>query len=209
MSQSVSPPQAPLGHVRELIALVDARLLPLGLLRAGDANRWTGEAFGRPSEVIVMLDRQTKHLSADLRMRETLGARVRVNVRCAVRARLYFVPSGFADAWLVRLLYRLRRFTVSVGPMPWLRSVTDAPELAERFVRDPGAVDLLQALIGTEPDGRAASASAYVDNGRLWASSARLHGDSAAVFDAGGQLTTAAALATQVERLAVRTRRNG
>lgn len=196
------PTESPaISKVHDLLVHLDRALLPTGLTRASDASRWTGQVWGRTAEVLVSLDRQTHYLSEDVRTRRTLGARVRLNVSCASSSRLYFVPRGFATSWLMRLIYRLRRFSVCTGPMPWLRTVTDDPTLAERVVADAHAVALVRELIGSAPDAHAASASAYVDNGRLWSASERLFTETAADFDAEHQLRLVAQLAERLEAL--------
>jgi hypothetical protein len=189
-------------HVRDLLVHMDHSLLPLGLARASDASQWAGQVSGRTVEVLVSLDRMTQYVTADLHTRQTLGARVRVTVSCTARARLYFVPSGFAEAWLTQFLYRLRRLSVRAGPVPWLRTVTDRPALADRVITDTDAVALVRALVGNTPDASAQSASTYVDGGRLWNTSARLYAGTAAANDAAHQLQCAMQLAARVEALA-------
>ncbi len=189
-------------HVRDLLVHMDGSLLPLGLARAPDARQWAGQVAGRTVEVLVSLDRMTQYVTEDLHTQQTLGARVRVTVSCTASARLYFVPSGFADAWLTRFLYRLRRLSVRAGPVAWLRTVTDRPALADRVNTDTDAVALVRALVGNTPDASAQSASTYVDGGRLWSTSARLYAGTAAANDAAHQLQCAMQLAARVEALA-------
>lgn len=70
--------------------------------------RWSGQLDGRSCIVSISAQGRTRY-SGDVRRREHLGYRVRIEMSTSVQVRLFFVPSAFARNRLTRWIYRLRR----------------------------------------------------------------------------------------------------
>lgn len=103
---------------------------------------WTGEIDGRSCDVRIATQGRTRY-SGEVRRREHLGYRLRIELTTPLNARLFFVREDFAKNWLIRGIYRLRKQHV-LNDMPaalkGFRAVTVDREYAQRLIQQPRAV---------------------------------------------------------------------
>jgi hypothetical protein len=72
---------------------------------------WVGEWNGHSVRVSVSRQSRTRY-AGEVRYRQQLGFRLRIECATGVATKLFFVPQGFASNFLVKFVYRLRRQVV-------------------------------------------------------------------------------------------------
>ncbi|MGB0133764.1 hypothetical protein [Dokdonella sp.] len=110
---------------------------------------WSGQINGR--SCIVTLSRQGRtRYTGEVRSREHLGYRLRIELSTAVRVRLFFVRSGFARNPFIRWVYRWRKQQVLADVPTSLDGfdvVTADRDYALRLVHQPRAATTISDLL--------------------------------------------------------------
>ena len=157
------------------VAALEQELSRLGFSRRVGSTQisWRGRWSGRDCIVSVARERRTSY-AGEVRLRETLGYRLRAELATTIRTQLYFVREGFARNALVRWVYRLRRQLVIERLPDDLRgfvAVTIDRDWAERFVTESGTTGEVCSLL-TEGATTALAGNVYIaptsESGRVY-----------------------------------------
>lgn len=133
-------------ELQQLVALLDASLAGGGWQRSSGLGhaKWERAIDGRTLVLRLSAVSRTGY-SGEVRYRKRLGYKLRLDVSTAAPVRVFFVRSGFADNFIVRWIWRLRRqhrvetsstyldgFTVAATNVAWARALTmDASAMAD------------------------------------------------------------------------------
>ncbi len=109
---------------------------------------WEGRVGGRHCAISVAPQKRTRY-AGEVRVRQQIGYRLRVELETSVRTRLFFVRGAVASNPLVRLIYRLRRQAVLVAPaaLPGFSVVTSDATWAHGFLAQPAAMAATAELV--------------------------------------------------------------
>ncbi|MEZ5545887.1 MAG: hypothetical protein R3F10_11990 [Lysobacteraceae bacterium] len=161
--------------LREQLRTLDQALSEIGFARGSGLGRavWRGRWAGRECEVSTAPQRRTRY-SGEVRYRETLGYRLRLQMRTTIRTQLYFVREGFARNRVIQWVYRLRRQR-TVWPLPealrGFAAVTIDGAWTQRFLAEDEVLSEVSRLL-TEGATTAMAGSVYFaptsKSGQLW-----------------------------------------
>lgn len=109
---------------------------------------WKREA---PSRCMVTLSRQSRtRYAGEVRYRQHLGFRVRIDLDCAVYTRLYLVKSGIARSRILRRIWRWRRLHLMENLPPELDGhavLASEADWAEILLRESDAMRAMRDLL--------------------------------------------------------------
>lgn len=139
---------------RERVAELDRALIEQGFVREPGQMLvvWRGRWNGRDCVVRAAPQRRTRY-AGEVRYRATLGYRLRAELETRVRTQLFFVREGFADNFVVRWIYKLRKQSAVTAVPDALRgfvAVTIDPAWTERFFFETEAMAAVGRLLNED-----------------------------------------------------------
>lgn len=176
-------------------------LAPFGFTDDGHAGRWQSRPAGRVWTVTFSPDRRTKYYG-EVRVRDTIGFRLRIDVAVSVMMRVYVLRSGVASNPVIRRIHRwrgLHPLPSPVGVDGRFEIVTIDPVWTSRLVVQPRAAAALDTLVEFR-EAAGASSSVYVEPGGLHYASPRWQISDIEEARIGAIVTALGSLAEEAER---------